>query len=697
MLRQALSRRLLLSTAVFLSVVIFAVALPAASQETKPSAGTQGQQGAHLPSVPATSLSAPPQDASHNLLDDATVLARRGNCDAAIIKYQLVLQESPNSPEAYAGLTRCYLKKKDVTQAYEMASKGLQISDGWPVRVALGEVYFRQGKIAEAEKEWVGVINSGHQAARAYLGVARVRWAISMDKTAKAMIDKAYELDPRDPDIQRSWIATLRRSGRIKYYEDYLTEASNLDADERSNIEIYLSYLKEQAKHPGRSCQLVSKVTNTTTPLVRLTADPKGRHGHALSVDLNGTNTNIMLDTGASGIVVKRPTAEKAGITKLAETKIEGVGDKGAKNAYIGTAKSIRIGELEFQDCPVEVVESRSVAGTDGLIGADVFKDFLVEIDFLNEKLKLSELPKRPGQGDQQLGLNNDEDDPNSTGPQDRYIAPEMQSFTPVFRFAHELLVPTKIGYVLDKLFLLDTGATENAISPEAAREITKIHRESRTIVEGVSGSVKNTYVANKVGLQFGNVRLGNLDMLSFDTTSISESTGTEVSGFLGFEVLQLLHIKIDYRDALIDFSFESKQPQLSRGAHDRDVRLVKNEAIAVGSLRKIYELENAYASAHPDNGFACQLKQLWPTKNMPDVDGNPMNLLAGKWAGYKFEIVGCIPEKNGVFAHYQVTAVPLSRMESGVQAFCTDQSGNVFYDLNGSASECLAVRLLLP
>src|SRR5260370_35238 len=87
----------------------------------------------------------------------------------------------------------------------------------------------------------------------------------------------------------------------------------------------------------------------------------------------------------------------------------------------------------------------------------------------------------------------------------------------------------------------MDTGATENAISPEAAREITKIHRESGTIVEGVSGSVKNTYVANKVGLQFGNVRLGNLDMLSFDTTSISESTGTEVSGFLGFEVLQRL------------------------------------------------------------------------------------------------------------------------------------------------------------
>jgi hypothetical protein len=135
----------------------------------------------------------------------------------------------------------------------------------------------------------------------------------------------------------------------------------------------------------------------------------------------------------------------------------------------------------------------------------------------------------------------------------------------------------------------------------------------------------------------------------------------------------------------------------LTPSFHDRYFGVAKNEATAVGSLRKIQELENAYATAHPDNGFACQLKQLRPTENMRDVYGNPMNLLAGEWVGYKFEVVGCIPEKNGVVAHYQVTAVPLRPWASGVRAFCTDQSGNVFYDHNGSATECLAARQLLP
>jgi len=127
------------------------------------------------------------------------------------------------------------------------------------------------------------------------------------------------------------------------------------------------------------------------------------------------------------------------------------------------------------------------------------------------------------------------------------------------------------------------------------------------------------------------------------------------------------------------------------------DTAIAKSEATAAGSLRKIYELENAYAAAHADNGFACQLKQLRPKENLPEMYGNPMNFLAGEWVGYKFEIVGCLPQANGVFDRFQVTAVPLKPSVSGVRAFCTDQSGNVFYDLNGSASVCLAARRPLP
>jgi tetratricopeptide (TPR) repeat protein len=513
------------------------------------------------------------------LLGQAMDLARKGDYDEAIKKYEELLQQKAKSPDAYAGLARAYLKKKDVTQAYEIANKGVEATDSWAVHVALAEVYFRQGRIPEAEKEWVGILKAGHPSARAYLGLARVRWAIEMNKTAKTFIDQAHELDPEDPEIQSFWIGTLPRAERIQYYEKYLADPSNSNPEERADLQKYLSYLKDQQKLNQRPCRLVSKVTHTETPLVRLLVDPTHMRGYGLAVDLNGTRSNFMLDTGAHGITVKRNIAERAGMSKIVETKIWGIGDRGLKDAYVGTVKSIRIGELEFQDCPVEVMESRSVAGEDGLIGADVFEDFLVDIDFPDEKLKLSELPKRPGQAEQPLGLrNNDEESADedrsskevtaakdasvtsSSGPQDRYIAPEMQSFTRVFRFGHDLLVPTKVGDVPNKLFLLDTGSLTNFISPQAAREVTKVHNDADTTVKGISGSVRNVYSANKAVLQFGNLRQENQDMTSFNMDAISESDGTEISGFFGFVMLRFIDIKIDYRDALIDFTFDPKR-----------------------------------------------------------------------------------------------------------------------------------------
>jgi tetratricopeptide (TPR) repeat protein len=166
------------------------------------------------PATVATSVPAVPDD-----LTAAALLYRQGQFDAAIQKYRQFLTEKPNSAEAYAGLTRVYLKQKNVQLANETISKGLQVADGPAVRVALGEVYFRQGKIPEAEHEWVTVINSGHGDAHAYLGLARVDRALSLYKKAKDMLDKAHQLDPSDPDIRRYWIDTLSRAERIQNLE----------------------------------------------------------------------------------------------------------------------------------------------------------------------------------------------------------------------------------------------------------------------------------------------------------------------------------------------------------------------------------------------------------------------------------------------------------------------------------------------
>jgi hypothetical protein len=262
----------------------------------------------------------------------------------------------------------------------------------------------------------------------------------------------------------------------------------------------YLEYLKARAKDAHGACHLVSKVTSTETNLVRLLSDPQHLRGYGLAVNVNGHGSKLQLDTGASGILITRGLAEKAGLTRLSEYEIRGIGDKGGKEGYTAVVGTLKIGELEFQGCTVRVLDQRSVIGEDGLIGSDVFSSFLVDLDFPNEKLRLQELPKRPEAADTKLALATDEDDsdddsggaskptttepqkdakPNRSGPQDRYVAPEMKSYTPIYRFGHMLLVPTSVGQVPGKLFLIDSGAFTNHITPAAAREVTKVHGDS--------------------------------------------------------------------------------------------------------------------------------------------------------------------------------------------------------------------------
>ena len=572
-----------------LGLILYSIS-PLLAQDSLPNStsnpSAQSQRPSTAIATPSSTASpaqsdAVPSPAPPNPLGEAKALFRRGDFDGAIQKYQQILQENQKSPDAYAGLTRVYLKKKDVKQAYEIATKGLQAADASVLRVALGEVYFRQGEIHKAESEWVDVINSGHPDARAYFGLARVRASISMYKSSRTMIEKAHQLDPNDPEITRMWAARLNREDRIKYLEDYLAGPSNDDAQTRASMQHYLEFLKARGKDRRGACRLISKAQATEVPLVWLLLDPGHLRGFGLTVDINGEKSKLLLDTGASGIMINQKLAERSGVTRLSDTDIGGIGDKGRQPGYVALANSLKVGDLEFQNCPVRILDQRSVAGEEGLIGADVFSSFLVDLDFPNEKLHLRELPKRPDETEKKIALKTEEDDSEpgeqepkdkttntasakaataNSGPQDRYIAPEMKSYTPVFRFGHMLLVPTTIGQTSPKLFLLDSGAFNNQISPAAASEVTKVHGDSHTIVKGVAGSVKNVYRADKAVIEFGHLRQENQDLVAFDLTDISDKLGTEMSGILGFAMLRLLDVKIDYRDGLVDFDYDPKR-----------------------------------------------------------------------------------------------------------------------------------------
>jgi len=290
--------------------------------------------------------------------------------------------------------------------------------------------------------------------------------------------------------------------------------------------------------------------------------------------------------------MLSRKVAEKAGLTSISEGHYAGIGDKGLQSGYTAVADHIRIGELEFQDCVVSVSDKRSVAEEDGLIGADVFGAYLVDIDLPGMRLKLSPLPKRPedtiapkslnSEGEEQANVERKEDSvseqvseqqkpsaPVSKSPQrlpkDRYIAPEMTNWTKVFRFGHTVLVPTFVNDSPAMLFGLDTGAFANILSVRAGRQVGKLGSEERLRVRGLNGEVNKVYSA-KATLRFGHLQQPSMDIITLDLSPQSRRVGTEVSGFLGFAMLRVLELKLDYRDGLVDFEYDPKRvPALVR------------------------------------------------------------------------------------------------------------------------------------
>jgi hypothetical protein len=185
----------------------------------------------------------------------------------------------------------------------------------------------------------------------------------------------------------------------IKALQAYLASETNDDAEG--------AYKSRASAHnnSGHSCRLRTKIRSTSINLETLWSSARHFRGAGLVAKLNGTSAVLLLDTGASGILVNGKVAEKAGIKRVVQTDIKGIGDKGSASGFVGFADKV--------------------------------------------------------------------------------------------------------------------------------------------------------YRADPVKLQFSHFRHDREDLVSFDMSQVSNDTGTEIAGILGYAMLRLLDVKIDYRDGLVDFQFD--------------------------------------------------------------------------------------------------------------------------------------------
>lgn len=514
----------------------------------------------------------------------------KGEYDKAVPLYEAQLKLQPDDPVAVAGLAQVLLKQQKVAEAAAIVDKGLVAQPKSSVLLtAKAGVLYRQGTPWLAASVVEDAVKQDPCNARLHWMRARLARLNSLYASARSETLVAHQLDPYDVNIRREWIQTLPLEERIKELEGYLATPNGDDEEERRHARIYLESLKKHAAEPHKACRLVSNTQSTEIPFVSLMRDANHVRAFGLEVKLNDHKSRLEIDTGAGGLVVSRSVAEHAGLKPFVDTEVGGVGSEGEKKAYTAYADTIQIGSLEFHDCTVEVLDSRNVVGDlDGLIGMNVLAGFLVTLDYPMRKLVLGPLPPRPTDSGPQTpalrtGDNPDADQADapaasgatasqpkqpeskppaaatSKGPQNRYIAPEMQDYTKVYLVGHTLIAPTALNNPGNppKLFILDTGAFSTIISPEAAREITKLHSNDRMTVHGVSGKVEKVYSADNVAFYFGGLAQPAREVASFDISKVSKDTGLEISGFIGASTLGQVTMHIDYRDGLVKFDYD--------------------------------------------------------------------------------------------------------------------------------------------
>jgi predicted aspartyl protease len=388
------------------------------------------------------------------------------------------------------------LANDGVATAWRLAQKALSDApESAAAHEFAGEVRFRRGEFAEADAEFKAAVEWDPRFALAWWGLGRVAECASMNKTALEDFHRAYELNPTDRRILGTWISRLsgqERMAALNRYEAMLTaEGANQTGDPKALEDLRQRAELAKALNGREGMTLASPYKSAEVPLEAFVSSATHMRTFGLEVMVNGKPVRLVLDTGAAGIVISHPAAERVGLARVADATVRGIGDNTKlTGGYRAIAERFRIGEVEYHDAVISVADQSFIGIEDGLIGSNVLGEFLITLDFAGGKMRLDPLPGyHPGEEFQDRTF--------------AAVSPQMENATRVFRFGHLLLVPARVGNASNRLFVLDTGAARTLISYELAAAVSNLNRDDKTAIRGLNGRVGDVYQTGNLMLEF--------------------------------------------------------------------------------------------------------------------------------------------------------------------------------------------------
>lgn len=482
-----------------------------------------------------------------NSESEALSAYKSGDYKKAIPLLEALSRKAGATPETKAALLSALTYEGRTESAATLETELAQAFPNHPAAMtARGDFYFYMGDLASAEKLFRSALKIGEDNARAQFGMFRLLRSASYYKSARISCMRAHALDPDDALLTLAFLRYTVGEKRREMLEPFMSshpwfaQASNFEAQRETAAEVHDQLAERKA------FELQGTKVEATVPLTVLRHDAIKARGVGIQVSINGNKPlRLMLDTGASGILLTESAVNRAGMKHVGSMELWGIGEGQIRKGFLALAQSCTIGTLQFKNCIFQAQEGKERIANeeDGLVGTDFFEDYLIHLDFQRLTMTLKPMAERP----------------EIVQGYDRTVPSGEEKYTPVFRFGHGLYLPTAVNGKSRGMFLIDTGSNSSLMDATFARLSTKLHGNDYMRVRGVSGKVKDVFEADKAELQFGHFRERNIGLVSVNLNDNAHHQEMRVSGILGMPVLTMFRMDIDYRNGLVNLDYVLK------------------------------------------------------------------------------------------------------------------------------------------
>jgi hypothetical protein len=488
----------------------------------------------------------------------------------------------------YAGLVDAQIQQDKVADALSSAKRAVAaLPASGEAEALLGDAELRASHFDEASAAYASALKLDGCSARAHFGFGRMEGLYSRHASEQKQYAIAHRLALGNAHISEVTFATLPPAMHAKGLRNILVSATDLTPAHRQRLEQQAALLEAGATcHPAQ----VDGAKLTLTPIFFngvITRD------YALRV-ANGPTTalNLELDSTAAGIVLTSTDAKKLNVKPA-------VADQ-TNVPYLGYVDSLQIGPMQYGKCAVSVVSDSELGHHYSVIGTSFFHDFRMHLDWVAKQITLNPYPGAPVISAE-------------SAPIDAATPPAEQTWSHAVIDDSRILVPAMVEKRPVGLVLLDTSNTLNMLSPASATPF-KPTMDQTINVEGVSGplvrifrkdgggnanvsdvigldgvtdSLVETAMTNKEGgggtervssvattngknlpikivgdrlsVAFAANQPPDFPLFSFDITPASHAAGLEISGILGYTVLRQYYVDIDYRNGLVNLTYDQQ------------------------------------------------------------------------------------------------------------------------------------------